>query len=44
MERIRLVSIEQLLEMKENKDNFKLVEVLGEESYKQEYSRFCFDL
>ena len=35
MKRIRFISIEQLLEMMENKDKFKLVEVLGEDSYKE---------
>ena len=35
MERIRFITIEQLLEMMENKDKFKLVEVLGEESYNE---------
>ena len=35
MVRIRFITIEQLLEMIENKDNFKLVEVLSEDSYKE---------
>jgi len=35
MKRIKFISIEQLLEMMENKDNFKLVEVLSEESYEK---------
>ena len=34
MKRIKFIAIEQLLEMMENKDKFKLVEVLGEDSYK----------
>ena len=34
MKRIRFIPIEQLLEMMENKDDFKLVEVLSEDSYK----------
>ena len=35
MKRIKFISIEQLLEMIENKDDFKLVEVLSEDSYKE---------
>ncbi len=35
MKRIKFISIEQLLEMIENKDEFKLVEVLSEDSYKE---------
>ncbi|MBI2649920.1 rhodanese-like domain-containing protein [Candidatus Woesearchaeota archaeon] len=35
MARIKFISIEQLLEMMENKDKFKLVEVLREEKYKE---------
>jgi len=34
MAKIRFIAIEQLLEMMENKEKFKLVEVLGKESYK----------
>ena len=34
MKRIKFIAIEQLLEMIENKDKFKLVEVLGEDNYK----------
>ena len=34
MKRIKFIAIEQLLEMMENKDKFKLVEVLSEDSYK----------
>ena len=35
MARIRFITIEELLEMQENKENFKLVEVLSEESFKE---------
>ena len=35
MKRIKFISIEQLLEMMENKDKFRLVEVLSEDSYKE---------
>ena len=35
MKKIKFISIEQLLEMMENREKFKLVEVLGEESFKQ---------
>jgi len=35
MKRIKFISIEQLLEMIENKDNFKLVEVLREERFRE---------
>ena len=35
MKRIKFIPIEQLLEMMENKDDFKLVEVLREDSYKE---------
>lgn len=34
MKRIKFITIEQLLEMMENKDKFRLVEVLSEDSYK----------
>ena len=34
MKRIKFIPIEQLLEMMENKDDFKLIEVLSEDSYK----------
>ena len=34
MKRIKFIPIEQLLEMMENNDKFKLVEVLSEDSYK----------
>ena len=34
MAKIKFIAIEQLLEMMENKDKFKLVEVLKEESFK----------
>lgn len=34
MAKIRFITIEQLLEMMGNKEKFKLVEVLGNESYK----------
>ena len=34
MKRIKFIVIEQLLEMIENKDEFRLVEVLSEDSYK----------
>ena len=37
MKRIRFIAIDQLLEMMENNDKFKLVEVLGEESYKDNH-------
>ena len=35
MAKIKLIPIEQLLEMQENKENFRLIEVLSEESYKE---------
>ena len=35
MAKIKFIPIEQLLEMQENKENFKLVEVLKEEGYKE---------
>ncbi|MBI2654388.1 rhodanese-like domain-containing protein [Candidatus Woesearchaeota archaeon] len=35
MKKIKFIAIEQLLEMIENKENFKLVEVLKEEGYKE---------
>lgn len=35
MKRVKFIAIEQLLEMIENKDDFKLIEVLGEDSYKK---------
>lgn len=35
MTKIRFISIEQLLEMQENNEKFKLVEVLGEDGFKQ---------
>jgi len=35
MKRIKFIPIEQLLEMMGNKDNFKLVEVLSEDSYEK---------
>ena len=35
MKKIKFMSIEQLLEMIENNEKFKLVEVLGEDSFKQ---------
>ena len=35
MARIRFISIEILLEMKANKENFKLIEVLKEDNYKK---------
>src|SRR3989344_3582735 len=35
MARIRFISIETLLEMKANKENFKLIEVLKEDNYKK---------
>ena len=35
MKRIKFITIDQLLEMIENKDKFKLVEVLSEQSFKQ---------
>lgn len=35
MAKIRLITIEELLEMIENKENFKLVEVLREDSYNE---------
>lgn len=34
MPKIRFITIEDLLEMKENNEKFKLVEVLAEENYK----------
>ena len=34
MKKIKFISIEQLLEMMENREKFKLVEVLKEESFK----------
>lgn len=34
MKRVKFISMEQLLEMMENNDKFKLVEVLSEDSYK----------
>lgn len=35
MKKIKFMTIEQLLEMMENKEDFKLVEVLSPESYKE---------
>ena len=35
MKRIKFIAIDQLLEMMENKEDFKLVEVLSQESFKQ---------
>jgi len=35
MDKIKFIAIEQLLEMMENKEQFKLVEVLSPESYKE---------
>lgn len=35
MKRIKFVSLDNLLEMMENSDKFKLVEVLSEENYKE---------
>ena len=35
MPRVNLVLIESVLEMQENKENLKLVEVLKEQSYKE---------
>ena len=35
MKKIKFIAIEQLLEMIENKENFKLVEALKEEGYKE---------
>ena len=35
MPKIKLITIEQLMEMDVNREKFKLVEVLSEESYKQ---------
>ncbi len=37
MTKIQTVTIEKLLEMKHNKEEFKLVEVLGEDNYKAEH-------
>ena len=35
MDKIKFIAMEQLLEMMENKEQFKLVEVLSPESYKE---------
>ena len=35
MKRVKFISIEQLLEMKENNDSIKIVEVLSEDNYRQ---------
>ena len=35
MKKIKLITIEQLLEMMESKEKFKLVEVLSEDSFKE---------
>ena len=35
MTKIKFMTIEQLLEMMENKEKFKLVEVLGQDSFRQ---------
>ncbi len=37
MVKIKTITIEKLLEMKHNKENFKLIEVLGENDYKEEH-------
>ena len=37
MVKINAITIEKLLEMKHNKEDFKLVEVLGENDYKEEH-------
>ncbi|MFW5893794.1 MAG: rhodanese-like domain-containing protein [Verrucomicrobiota bacterium] len=37
MSKIRFITIEKLLEMKENEEPFTLVDTLGEESYREEH-------
>ena len=35
MTKLKLITLEKLMEMKENDEKFKLVDVLGEDSFKQ---------